>query len=90
MALIGGETFENLLLVVTPAQAGVQKVLKSLDTGLCRYGEMPSSGRDSKLSTFQLAIKDFRHFLRVEIGTTDVKCFLPPSKIDHSIKEGKV
>jgi len=30
------ETFENLFFIVTPAKAGVQNVLKRLDTGFRR------------------------------------------------------
>jgi hypothetical protein len=45
-----GETFENLLFTVTPAKAGVQNVLKRLDTGFRRYDDLASFGRNSKVS----------------------------------------
>jgi hypothetical protein len=41
------ETFEN---VVTPAKAGVRKVLKRLDTGFRRYDDLPNFRRNSKVS----------------------------------------
>jgi hypothetical protein len=52
------KTFENLLFTVTQANpgsesgtgAGVQKVLKRLDTGFRRYDDLPSFGRFSKVS----------------------------------------
>jgi hypothetical protein len=44
------ESFENLPYVVTPAKAGVQKVLKRLDTGFRRYDDLPNFGRNSKVS----------------------------------------
>ena len=44
------EIFENLLLTVTPAKAGVQKVLKRLDTGFRRYDDLPNLKGNSKLS----------------------------------------
>jgi hypothetical protein len=44
------ETFENLPIVVTPANAGVQKVLKRLDTGFRRYDDFPNFRRNSKVS----------------------------------------
>jgi hypothetical protein len=34
------ESFENLPFTVTPAKAGVQKVLKRLDTGFRRYDDL--------------------------------------------------
>jgi hypothetical protein len=36
------ERFEFLPYVVTPAKAGVQKVLKRLDTGFRRYDDLPN------------------------------------------------
>jgi hypothetical protein len=47
------ETFENLLFTVTPAKAGVQNVLKSLDSGFHRNDDLSSFGRNSKVSSFQ-------------------------------------
>jgi len=44
------ETFENLPIVVTPAKAGIQKVLKRLDTGVRRYDDLPNIRSNSKLS----------------------------------------
>jgi hypothetical protein len=44
------ETFENLLFTVTPAKAGVQNVLKSLDSGFHRNDDLSSFGRNSKVS----------------------------------------
>jgi hypothetical protein len=44
------ESFEFLPYVVTPANAGVQKVLKRLDTGFRRYDDFSSFGRNSKVS----------------------------------------
>ncbi len=37
-------------LFVTPAKAGVQKVLKRLDTGFRRYDDLPRFRRNSKVS----------------------------------------
>jgi ParB family chromosome partitioning protein len=48
--LITIESFEFLLYVVTPAKAGVQKVLKRLDTGFRRYDGLVNFRRNSKLS----------------------------------------
>ena len=36
------ETFENLLITVIPANAGIQNILKSLDTGFHRYDDLPN------------------------------------------------
>jgi hypothetical protein len=44
------ESFEFLPYVVTPAKAGVQKVLKRLDTGFRRYDDLPNFKSNSKLS----------------------------------------
>ena len=40
-------------LFVTPAKAGVQKVLKRLDTGFRRYDDLPRFRRNSKVSVHQ-------------------------------------
>jgi hypothetical protein len=45
------ESFEFLPYVFTPAKAGVQKVLKRLDTGFRRYDDLPNFKSNSKLST---------------------------------------
>ena len=49
------ETFENLLFTVTPAKAGVQNVLKSLDSGFHRNDDLSSFGRNSKVSALKNA-----------------------------------
>jgi hypothetical protein len=43
--------------IVTPAQAGVQNLLKSLDTGLRRYDELPCFVKNSKLSPWMASCK---------------------------------
>jgi hypothetical protein len=43
------ESFEFLPYVVTPAKAGVQKVLKRLDTGFRQYDDLPNFRSNSKL-----------------------------------------
>jgi len=46
------ESFEKYPLFVIPAKAGIQKVLKGLDSCFRRNDDLPSFGRNSKLSTF--------------------------------------
>jgi len=68
------ETFENLLFTVTPAKAGVQKVVKRLDTGFRRYDDLPSFGRFSKVSTRFSAGKDTKAALACQ-GDFITACF---------------
>ncbi|MDP2839660.1 MAG: hypothetical protein Q8O11_06345, partial [Syntrophales bacterium] len=48
---------ENLPYVVTPAKAGVQKVLKRLDSCFRRNDKLPNFGRNSKVSLVDLWLK---------------------------------
>ena len=45
-----GETFENLHFPVTPAKAGVQNILKLLDSGFRRNDDLANFRRNSKVS----------------------------------------
>jgi len=51
----GSESFENLPFSVTPAKAGVQKVLKRLDTGFRRGDDLQNF--KSKALVVEAAIK---------------------------------
>ncbi len=45
------ETFEKCPHAVIPAKAGIQKALKKLDSCFRRNDDLPSFGRNSKVST---------------------------------------
>jgi hypothetical protein len=50
LKLMMKDRVKNLPPVVTPAKAGVQKVLKRLDTGFRRYDDLPGFGKSSRVS----------------------------------------
>jgi len=48
--IVYDETFEKYPRIVIPAKAGIQKILKGLDSCFRRNDDLPGFGRNSKFS----------------------------------------